>query len=99
MPQTKAVAAAPGYTQTNPDLTAGEQAAHDARAAAYDADDALAEQERAWRDAELVSTDHYGLSDLTMSTEMTTYRQELRDMPDLAGFPNTHTRPTRPAGE
>jgi hypothetical protein len=55
--------------------------------------------ERDWRDSELKDTDHWGLSDRTMSAGMTTYRQELRDMPTLTGFPDTHTRPTRPAGE
>lgn len=58
-----------------------------------------ADDERAWRDDELLDTDLYGLSDRTMSAAMTTYRQDLRDMPAQAGFPNTHTRPTRPAGE
>jgi len=50
--------------------------------------------ERGWRDAELLITDYWGLSDQTMTAAMTTYRQELRDMPDLAGFPASHTRPT-----
>lgn len=62
-------------------------------------DSAKADDERAWRNSELYDTDHYGMSDRTMSAAMTTYRQELRDMPALVGFPNTHTRPTRPAGE
>ena len=31
-------------------------------------------------------TDHYGLSDVTMSTEMTTYRQALRDVPSADAF-------------
>lgn len=57
-------------------------------------DDRKAEKEREWRDGELVGTDTWGLTDRTMTAEMTTYRQELRDIPDLTGFPNTHTRPT-----
>jgi hypothetical protein len=44
----------------------------------------------------LSETDFYGLSDGTMSSEMTTYRQALRDLPDQAGFPNTITWPTKP---
>ena len=58
-----------------------------------------AADEREWRDAELLDTDKWAGTDRTMSAAMTTYRQELRDMPALVGFPNSHTRPTRPAGE
>jgi len=32
------------------------------------------------RNAKLVETDHYGLSDLTMTDAMSTYRQALRDI-------------------
>jgi hypothetical protein len=60
------------------------------------ADEEKAAEERAWRDAELIDTDMFGLSDQTMTTAMETYRQDLRDMPAQAGFPNSHTRPTRP---
>ena len=35
---------------------------------------------RAKRNALLLETDFYALSDVTMSTEMTTYRQALRDI-------------------
>ena len=55
--------------------------------------------ERDWRDSELIDTDNWGVSDRTMSANMTTYREDLRDLPTLTGFPDTHTRPTRPAGE
>ena len=55
---------------------------------------AKAADERDWRDSELAATDLFGLSDQTMTAGMTTYRQELRDMPVLTGFPDTHTRPT-----
>ena len=33
------------------------------------------------RNRKLAETDFYALSDVTMSAEMTTYRQELRDLP------------------
>jgi len=33
------------------------------------------------RNAKLKETDHYGLSDVTMSAAMVTYRQALRDLP------------------
>ena len=34
------------------------------------------------RNAKLAETDHYGLSDLTMTDAMSTYRQALRDITD-----------------
>jgi len=54
---------------------------------------ALAATERAKRDDLLRATDHYGLSDVTMSEAMTTYRQALRDVPQQDGFPETITWP------
>lgn len=59
-------------------------------------DDTLAATARAERNARLVATDHYGLSDLTMSTEMATYRQALREVPEQDGFPASITWPTEP---
>jgi len=66
--------------------------------AAYDAQNTatLAASERAKRDSLLKETDHFGLSDVTMSAEMTTYRQALRDVPQQAGFPSTITWPEKP---
>ena len=43
---------------------------------------------RATRDAKLAETDFYALSDVTMSSEMTTYRQALRDLPTHKNWPN-----------
>ena len=57
---------------------------------------ALASTERATRDDLLKATDHYGLSDVTMTDAMTAYRQALRDVPQQAGFPQTITWPTKP---
>jgi hypothetical protein len=98
---TKAIAGAPGQAGKTEDLAGAELTEYTAREAAWTAgaDDRKAAEEREWRDSELVDTDKYGLSDMTMSAAMTTYRQSLRDMPADAGFPNSHTRPTRPAGE
>jgi len=42
---------------------------------------------RAERDDKLSQTDFYALSDVTMSAEMTTYRQALRDITDHENFP------------
>ena len=51
---------------------------------------------RAKRDSLLQETDWMALSDVTMSSEMTTYRQELRDITGQAGFPYSVTWPTKP---
>jgi len=48
------------------------------------------------RDALLIETDWMALSDVTMSSEMTTYRQALRDVPSQSGFPFNITWPTKP---
>ena len=48
------------------------------------------------RDRLLSETDWMALSDVTMSSEMTTYRQALRDIPSQAGFPASVTWPTKP---
>ena len=70
----------------------------DAQKTAYDTqkNNELATRERTERDRLLKETDHYGLSDVTMSAEMTTYRQALRDVPQQDGFPSTITWPTKP---
>ena len=51
---------------------------------------------RARRDSLLQETDWMALSDVTMSSEMTTYRQALRDIPAQSGFPYSVTWPTKP---
>ena len=64
-------------------FTAEEEAARDAEEQAW-ADGALARAQanlRSRRDALLAETDFYALSDVTMSDDMKTYRQELRDLP------------------
>jgi len=66
----------------------------DAKVAADNA--ALASTERVTRDDLLKATDHYGLSDVTMTEAMAAYRQALRDVPQQEGFPQTITWPTKP---
>ena len=47
----------------------------------------------------LAETDYYALSDVTMSDDMKTYRQELRDLPsgkDTVDKCNNATFPTKP---
>lgn len=70
------------------------QAQKDAKTAADNA--SLAATERSTRDELLKATDHYGLSDVTMSADMATYRQALRDVPQQENFPGTITWPTKP---
>ena len=59
-------------------------------------DHGKAEQVRAERNEKLANSDWTALSDVTMTAEMTTYRQALRDVPAQAGFPSTITWPTSP---
>ena len=57
----------------------------------------LSEDEvRALRNELLASTDWTANSDVTMTEEMTAYRQALRDIPAQADFHNTVTWPTKP---
>ena len=52
------------------------------------------ENVRAERDRLLRETDEYALSDRTMTSEMTSYRQSLRDVPSQSGFPFSVVWPT-----
>jgi hypothetical protein len=63
-------------------FTAEEEAQWDANEAAYadGAFDRAIANLRQDRNRKLAETDFYALSDVTMSEEMTTYRQELRDL-------------------
>jgi hypothetical protein len=69
-----------------------------AKETAYQAtlDAAASVSVRTERDGLLAKTDWLALSDTTMSSEWTTYRQALRDVTAQAGFPNTITWPTEP---
>ena len=55
------------------------------------------EKVRIFRNQRLAQTDWCACSDVTMSAEMTTYRQALRDVPAQEGFPYNITWPTKPA--
>ena len=82
-------------------FTAAEETARDAEEQAW-ADGALARAQanlRSRRDALLAETDFYALSDVTMSDDMKTYRQELRALPsgkDTVAKCNDATFPTKP---
>jgi len=45
----------------------------------------------------LAKTDFYALSDVTMTTEMSTYRQQLRDLPSSTSNPDDVVWPTKPS--
>ena len=83
-------------------FTAAEEAARDAEEAAYAAgafDRALANL-RARRNALLTATDYLALSDNTLSANMTTYRQALRDLTNgltTVSQVNAVVWPTKPA--
>ena len=56
----------------------------------------LAANARVTRDGLLAATDFYALSDVVMTSEMTTYRSDLRAVPAQSEFPTTITWPTAP---
>ena len=82
-------------------FTAEEEAARDAEEKAWaDAAPARALADlRAKRNRLLAETDYYALSDVTMSDDMKTYRQELRDITNgltTVEDVNNVTWPTKP---
>ncbi len=81
------------------ELTAAENAARDIEEIEWEAGqsdrDMLAL--RIERNARLAETDIFALSDMTLTDEMRTYRQSLRDMPSTsASDPANPTWPTKP---
>ena len=83
-------------------FTAEEETARDNEEAAWAAGEdarALAGM-REERNRLLADTDWYGVSDLTMSAEMTAYRKDLRDLPagkTTKAHVDAATWPTKPA--
>jgi hypothetical protein len=71
------------YTRRVVDLSADEQAA-----IVTASNDAAAKRNRAERDRRLAETDYLALSDATLTSDMTTYRQALRDITTHANWPN-----------
>ena len=78
-----------GVTTTKAEHEAAYQAGLDAK---------VAESNRTKRDGLLADTDWTGMSDVTMTSAMTTYRQALRDLPDNSNWPNLEDAdwPTKP---
>ena len=94
----------PRYHNINGNIvqfTAAEETARDAEEQAWEAG-ALGRAQanhRSRRNQLLAETDFYALSDVTMSDDMKTYRQELRDLPegkDTVEKCNNATFPTKP---
>jgi len=94
----------PRYHNINGEIvqfTAEEEAARDAEEQAW-ADGAVAraqEKLRRERNKRLAETDYLALSDNTLSDDMKTYRQNLRDLPDgkdTVDKCNNVTWPTKP---
>ena len=85
------------FADTTEDGVTTTKAEHEAAyQATLDANTATAN--RATRDAKLAETDFYALSDVTMSSEMTTYRHALRDITTHENWPNLEDShwPTKP---
>lgn len=86
------------FADTTVDGVTTTKAEHEtAYQAMVDAD--AAKSVRSRRDGLLADTDFYALSDVTMSEDMTTYRQALRDITGHSNFPNDLTDsdwPTKP---
>ena len=82
-------------------FTAEEETARDAEEQAW-ADNALDRalaNMRSKRNSLLAATDFYALSDVTLSSDMTTYRQALRDLTDgldTVNKINNKVYPTKP---
>ena len=75
------------FADTTEDGVTTSKAEHEAAyQATLDANTATAN--RATRDAKLAETDFYALSDVTMSSEMQSYRQSLRDITTHDNWPN-----------
>ena len=82
-------------------FTAEEEAARDSEEQAWEngAFDRAISKLRIDRNRKLKETDFYALSDVTMSEEMTTYRQNLRNLPSgltTVEEVNNVTWPTKP---
>ena len=84
-------------TKTIP-FTAGEETARDAEEQVWidEAPSREMAEIRRHRDTLLRETDHFGLSDVTMSDDMKTYRQALRDIPASNTVYADVTWPTKP---
>ena len=83
------------FSDTTEDGVTTTKAEHEA---AYTASELakVAAAAREKRDGLLAATDFYALSDVVMTSDMTTYRSDLRAVPAQENFPTTITWPTAP---
>jgi len=83
------------FADTTVDGVTTTKAEHEA---AYTASELakVAAAAREKRDGLLAATDFYALSDVVMTSDMTTYRSDLRDISDQENFPSAITWPTAP---
>lgn len=70
------------------DIEGGQTKAEQEAAYQTSLDNDAAKNNRLNRDTLLTETDFYALSDVTMSSEMQTYRQALRDLPTHSNWPH-----------
>ena len=89
------------YKNVNGDVvayTAEEEAEADLLVSDAKVKERAEENLRVARNIRLAETDFYALSDVTMSSDMTTYRQALRDLPTHDNWPNLEDSdwPTKP---
>ena len=82
-------------------FTAEEEAARDAEETAWNNQAPARALQKLWekRNRLLAETDYFALSDNTLSSDMTTYRQALRDLPsgkDTVAKCENATWPTKP---
>ena len=80
------------------DIEGGDTKAEQETAYQATLDANTATSNRSTRDSKLADTDWHGMSDVTMSSDMTTYRQALRDLPTHSNWPNLEDAdwPTKP---
>jgi len=80
------------------DIEGGDTKAEQETAYQATLDANTATSNRSTRDSKLAETDWTAMSDVTMSSDMTTYRQALRDLPTHSNWPNLEDAdwPTKP---
>ena len=93
------IAKADGSATTQAEKEAIAKEWNEKNKASGEKEQSLANFHRSQRNALLAETDYYGLSDVTMSNKMKTYRQALRDLPSHSSFPNLQDSdyPTKPS--
>ena len=97
MTRTKVVAGPEGSVTVELSKEENEQRDEEERLWAEQAPSREMAQIRQHRDTLLRETDHFGLSDVTLTDEMKTYRQALRDIPASNTIYADVTWPTKPS--